>query len=364
MTDLRRTARPGPPLVALLLAVTLATAACGSDPEPAAEASDDIAGTTVTLMTHDSFNVSEEVLEEFEGSTGATVEILRGGDAGTMVNQAILSRDNPQADVLFGIDNTFLSRALDEGLFVPHAPEALEYVDAAFVVDDEHRVTPIDHGDVCLNYDVAYFADNDVPVPTALEDLTDPAYAGDLVVTNPATSSPGLAFMLATIEHFGEDGWLDYWEDLRAADVAVTPGWEDAYYGRFSGASADGERPLVLSYASSPPAEVHYAETELEEAPTGVIEGSCFRQIEFAGALEGAGNEPGARQLIDFMLSERFQEDIPLQMFVFPVNERATLPEVFVEHAVVPDDPIDMDYRRAGEHREEWVEEWTQTVLR
>ena len=321
-------------------------------------------GTTVQLLTHDSFNVSEEVLAGFTDRTGIEVEVLRGGDAGQVVNQAILSAGNPQGDVLFGIDNTLLSRALGEDVFVPYEADHLDTVDPSLVLDDQHRVTPIDRGDVCLNYDVAAFEESGTPVPETLADLTDEAYAGDLVVENPATSSPGLAFLLATVEAFGEDGWVQFWEDLVANDVAVASGWEDAYYGRFSGAAgSDGDRPLVVSYASSPPAEVIYAEEEPEQAPTGVIEASCFQQIEFAGVLEGTDQPDAARALVDFMLSKEFQADIPLQMFVFPARQDVELPPAFVEHTVVPEDPITMDPSRIDANREDWIEQWTETVL-
>ncbi|MBW3658460.1 MAG: thiamine ABC transporter substrate-binding protein, partial [Actinobacteria bacterium] len=226
-------------------------------------------------------------------------------------------------------------------------------------LDDEHRVTPIDVGDVCLNYDREVIADEEAP--GSLEELV--PVADQLVVMNPATSSPGLAFLLATVETFGEDGYLDFWAQV-ADEVTVTEGWEDGYYGQFSGGSGEGDKPLVVSYASSPPAEVFFADPQPDEAPTGVIEASCFRQIEFAGILRGTEHEAEAQQVVDWLLSREFQEDIPLNMFVFPVNRDATLPDVFVEHAVLPEDPIQMDFREIGENREAWIEAWTQTVLR
>ena len=369
-------------LPAAVLALTLA--ACNGAPDepvqPAEEAPEDDAAdaeqdeeaapaddpedeVTVTLLTHDSFDVSEEVLAAFTDDTGIAVDVVPLGDAGTALNQTILTADAPQGDLLFGVDNTFLSRALDAEIFRPYESPALADVDPSLILDDQHRVTPVDRGDVCLNYDVAYFEQADVEVPTDLADLTDPAYDGLLAVTNPATSSPGLAFLLATVETFGEDGYLDFWEGLVANDVVVTDGWSQAYYDEFSG-SGGGDRPLVVSYASSPPAEVLFAEEELDEAPTGVIEASCFRQIEFVGILDGADHGPQAEQLVDFMLSETFQEDIPLTMFVFPANQQAELPEVFEEFAVLPDDPLEIDPDRIGEHREQWIEQWTATVLR
>jgi thiamine transport system substrate-binding protein len=321
--------------------------------------------TTVKLMTHDSFNVSEEVLAAFEEESGITVEILPSGDAGSALNQAILSKDDPIADVFFGVDNTFLSRALEAGIFSAYDSPLLDRVPDRFELDPENRLLPVDYGDVCPNYDKNWFAQENLAPPQNLEDLIKPEYAGLLVVENPATSSPGLAFLLATIGHFGTGGYLDYWAQLRANDVLVTDGWEEAYWGQFTAAS-DGDRPVVISYASSPPAEIVFAEEPLTEAPTVVIvaDESCFRQIEFIGILSGTRQRKAAEKLIDFMLGEQFQEDIPLQMFVFPTNEDAQLPEVFVQYTEIPDDPAEVDPEAIEANREGWIEAWTDTVLR
>jgi thiamine transport system substrate-binding protein len=339
--------------LAALLAATMLVAACTDSAPDSSE---------VALLTHDSFLVSDGVLEQFTEETGITVTVLRSGDAGAMVNQAILTKDNPIADVLYGIDNTFLSRALDEELFVPYRAAGIDRVPAALQVEDD-QVTPIDFGDVCLNTDLSGLAGIELPAPVSLIDLTDPAYRGLLVVQDPSTSSPGLAFLLATIETFGEEGdysWQDYWADLVANDVLITQGWEEAYNLEFSGGSGTGTRPLVVSYASSPPAEVFYG--DLDEAPTGVVTAGCFRQIEYAGILAGASNEPAARRLVDYLLSVPFQEDIPLNMFVFPANEEARLPEVFIEHATLPADPLTMAPERIDANRERWIDEWVQIV--
>ncbi|WP_423920998.1 thiamine ABC transporter substrate-binding protein [Candidatus Poriferisodalis sp.] len=316
-----------------------------------------IAGTTVTLISHDSFNLSEGTLEEFTAQTGVTVELLEVGDAGTLVAQAILTKDAPLGDVLFGIDNTFLQRGLDAGIFVRYKSPALAGVPDDLQLDPRHRVTPVDYGDVCVNY----WKDAVPRVPESLDDLTFPEFADQFVVQHPETSSPGLAFLLATIAAFG-DGWELYWEDLRANGVTVTAGWEDAYYGEFT--AGGGDRSVVVSYASSPPAEVIYADPPTDVAPTGVITESCYRQIEFAGILAGTDNEAGARALIDFMLSETWQNDVPLNMFVYPVIEGATLPPEFVEHTAVPDDPLMLDPAEIEANRDAWTERWVEIVLR
>jgi thiamine transport system substrate-binding protein len=343
---------------AAILAMALVGAACGG---PGAEPAK-----TVTLLTHDSFDVSDAVLRAFERDSGIRVRLLQAGDAGQLVNRAILSAGNPEGDVLFGIDNNLLASALQRDVFVPYSPPRLEAVDDVYELDPERRVTPVDHGEVCVNFDRAAFEDPGGPrPPRTLAELADPAYGDLLVVENPATSTPGLAFLLATIAAFGEPGWETFWRDLRANGVLVVDGWESAYFGEFSGAGGgEGARPLVVSYATSPVAEVALAEQPPATAPTGVLEASCFRQVEFAGILRGTEHEEEARALIDFLLSRAFQEDIPLRMFVYPVVDDATLPEVFEENAVVVEDPLALPADEIASGRAAWVERWTDIVLR
>jgi len=352
---------PKLPIVALLGVVVLLAGACSST---GASTTTTTLPDKIVLMTHDSFAISQDVLDQFQAQTGVPVEILQSGDAGTMLNQAILTKDAPLADALYGIDNTFLGRALREDLFVPYTSPSLVDVDQTLIptdVDPDHRVTPIDDGDVCINTDLAAFTDT--APPQTLEDLTDPKYRNMLVVEDPATSSPGLAFLLATIARFPDGSgydWKAYWKDLVANGVEIVPGWEQAYYGRFSGGSGKGDRPLVVSYATSPVAEVYFS--DLTEAPTGVMTDGCFRQVEYVGILRGTKHEELARKLVDFMLSEPFQADIPLNMFVYPSNVRAPLPDVFVNYGEKVPAPITLDPQAIDEHREEWIRTWTQTV--
>ena len=342
-------------LYALAVGMALAVTGCGgSDDRP----------TQVVLVTHDSFAISPDVKREFEAESGLKLRILKAGDAGEIVTRALLTAGNPEGDVLYGVDNNLLQRALDGDVFEAYQPPALEEVEPELVLDPEHRVTPIDRGDVCLNYDKAWFSSRGLAPPRDLADLALPRYRGLLVVENPATSTPGLAFMLATIAKLG-DRWQGYWRKLRANDVLVVDGWEDAYFARFSGAAGStGNRPIVVSYASSPVAEVVFRKPRPAEAPTGVVEDSCFQQVELAGVLRGARNEKGAQELIDFMLSKRFQEDIPLQMFVFPARSDAALPAEFEQFAVVPEQPLELPPEEIEANRERWVDEWTDIVVR
>jgi thiamine transport system substrate-binding protein len=251
-------------------------------------------------------------------------------------------------------------------VFAPHQAAGLDAVPDEFELDREGRVVPVDYGDVCLNYDVEHFRSTGGAPPDDLADLTDPAYRDLLVVTDPSTSTPGFAFMLATIATFDDapDAWLDYWRALRDNGVLVVDGWEQAYLGAFSGGSGEGDRPIVVSYASSPPYEVANAETPPTEAPTAVVASSCFRQIELAGVLTNASNPTGAGKLVDFLLSRTFQADIPEQMYVYPVVEGIELPAVFTEFSSVPTDSLTMPIEEIGANRDEWVEAWTTAVLR
>jgi thiamine transport system substrate-binding protein len=281
-----------------------------------------------------------------------------------VLTRALLTAGDPEGDVLYGVDNNLLARALLGDVFEPYDAPELAKVDPALVLDPEHRALPVDRGDVCLNYDKSWYASRGIAPPKTLADLTLPRYHDQLVVENPATSTPGLAFMLATIARFGDD-WKEYWRGLRANGVLVVDGWEEAYTARFSGAAGSkGDRPLVVSYASSPPAEVIFAKPRPSTAPTGVVEASCFRQIEFAGVLRNARNPDGAQKLVDFLLSKRFQEDVPLQMFVFPARRDAVLPPEFERFAVVPTHPLELSPNEIEKNRESWVDTWTDTVVR
>lgn len=321
---------------------------------------------TLKVMTHDSFAISEEILLAFEQENNVKVQIIKSGDTGTALNKAILSKDNPLADVFYGVDNTFLSRALEEGIFETYASPLLAVIPAEFQLDEQKRALPVDYGDVCLNYDKAYFKQNQLSPPTTLDDLTRPEYKSLLVVQNPATSSPGLAFLLATIGNFGSTGYLDFWKALVANDVLVVNDWETAYYTEFSGSSGKGPRPIVVSYNSSPAFEVIYASSPMAEPPTGAIvsDRSCFRQIEFVGILKGTSSRDLAEKWIDFMLSPAFQADMPLQMFVFPVNPNARLTEAFVKYLAVPKGTALVAPQEIAANREKWLQAWTEAVLR
>ncbi|KUN17363.1 ABC transporter substrate-binding protein [Streptomyces antibioticus] len=341
----------------------VALSACGSSDEGGSQSE----SKTVTLVSHNSWAVSKGVLAAFEKESGYKVKVLEDGDAGQAVNKAILTKDNPQGDVFFGVDNTLLSRALDNGLFQSYEAKGADTIKAGYRVDGD-KVTPIDTGDICLNYDKAWFSEHKLQPPTSYDDLVKPAYKDLLVTENASTSSPGLGFLLGTAAKYGDDGWEAYWTKLKANGVKVVDGWEQAYNEEFSGSAggkkAKADRPLVVSYASSPPAEVIYADPKPATAPTGVVDGTCFRQVEYAGLLSNAKNSTGGKALIDFLLTKKFQEDMPLNMFVYPVVDGAAVPAEFTKYGPAAKDPETMDPAKIADNRDDWVKSWTSLVLK
>jgi thiamine transport system substrate-binding protein len=343
------------------MALVVISAACSSSRSGEAKSG----SPTITLLTHDSFAASKDVLAAFTAQTGIHVKVDKSeGDAGLALNQAILTKSNPIADVFYGVDNTFLSRALDAGIFETFTATSLDRVPKALQLDSTHHATPIDYGDVCVNYDESWFASHNRAAPTTLADLAKPAYRGLTVVENPARSSTGLAFLLATVARYGDPGWRDYWSRLRANGVLVQPGWEQAYNGSFSAGGGDGTRPIVVSYASSPPADVVYSNPKKAKPSIGVVKDGCFRQVEFVGILNGTDHRDAAGKFVDFMLSLRFQQDMPLQMYVFPARSDAKLPPVFEKWAYRPTDPLTLAPDEISAHRDSWIEQWTTLVVR
>ena len=356
------------------IAIT-AVAACGSSSHSAAPpAATTIPGspttaapriTTVRLLTHSSFAASKSVLADFTRETGYRVKLVQPGDVGVMVNEAILRKDHPVADALFGIDNTFLTRGLDAGIFDPYTARGLSTVPASDQVDPQHRVTPIDHSDVCVVDDTSWFGhDGRPPAPRSLDDLTDPRYKNLTIVENASTSSPGLAFLLATIAAKGESGWPAYWTALRRNGVRVDDDWTSAYETDFTAGGGSGDRPIVVSYGSDPAADVVGSNPHRSTPNVGVVASTCFAQMEFAGVLHGAHNVPGAEALVEFMLTRTFQEDMPLQMYVDPVVTGAQLPAVFTQFAVDPPHPLSIDPATISAKRNDWIKEWTDLVVR
>lgn len=316
-------------------------------------------GGVVTLLAHESFVLSDELKEAFTKETGYTLTLAQPGDSGQVLSQAILTKDDPIADVIFGVDNTFASRGIKEDIFVDYDSPALPEAAEALRLNGSHALTPIDQGEVCINYDMTWFKDKGISAPTSIDDLVKPEYKDLTVVMNPATSSPGLAFLFATIGKYGEDGYLDYWSKLKANGVSVSNGWSDAYEVEYTASADSGTRPIMVSYSTSPAAELD----EDGNATTAVLADSCFRQVEYAAVLANAKNVEGAHKVIDFLLSDEVQKTFPTEMYVYPVSPAVELPESWEKFGALSDNPIEVDPQKMDENRKQWIEQWTETVV-
>ncbi|MEW2501636.1 thiamine ABC transporter substrate-binding protein [Amycolatopsis sp. CA-161197] len=309
---------------------------------------------TVTLVTHDSFVAPQDVLDAFQRQSGIKLKILKSGDAGELTNKLVLTKANPIGDVAFGVDNTFASRALGEGVFQAYTSPEADRGPQRYSADPQHRLSAVDVGDVCVNIDPAYFASKHLPEPKTYDDLADPKYKDLTVAESPATASPGLAFLLGTVAKYGEQGWHDYWAKLKANGVKVDSGWEEAYTKDFSGSSGKGPRPIVVSYASSPAAEIG----DDGKPRTKALLDTCFRQIEYAGVLAGTKQVPQAQKVVDFLLSQQFQTTVAANMYVYPAREGVDLPAGWAAAAPLPQDPATLPADQIQAGREKWIGEW------
>ncbi|MDT0200583.1 thiamine ABC transporter substrate-binding protein [Nocardioides sp. AE5] len=321
---------------------------------------DDPGDDTVTLVVHGSFDLPTELVEQFEQESGLTLRITEGGDGGSLTNALALNVNNPTGDVAFGVDNTFASRAIDEGVFAEYVVDLPSGADE-LRLDGEgaNRMIPIDQASVCVNVDLAWFAAREMPPPESLADLADPTYRDLFVAPGATTSTPGMAFLLATIAEYGDE-WPAYWEKLVANGVELAEGWEDAYYGSFTAAAEQGERPIVVSYDTSPAFTIDDA----GNTTTRALLDTCFRQVEYAGVLRNAKNPEGAQRVIDFLLSDEVQAALPTSMYVFPVNDEVALPEDWAAFAEKPTDPKDVDPAEIAANRADWLTRWTEIISR
>jgi thiamine transport system substrate-binding protein len=315
---------------------------------------------TLRVLTHSSFDLPKELLAVFEKSAGVTLSIVKGGDAGEMLNKLILTRANPVADVVYGIDNALAGKALSAGVLAPYAGPAAT---APSTVSLPAPLVPVDHGYVTLNIDKAWFAKSGLALPTSLQDLTLPAYKNLLVVQHPATSSPGLSFLAATIAGLGEEAAFDWWAKLRANGVKVAKGWSEAYYTDFS--KSGGKRPIVVSYASSPAAEVFYSKTKLSDAPTASLslKGAVFQQVEGVALVKGGQQAEAAGKFIEFLRSAPVQQALQTTMWMLPATPGVPAADV-MRHAPTPTAFDNPSTDQMAAQTPAWVARWTQVVLK
>ncbi len=312
------------------------------------------------VLTHSAFAVPKPLLERFEADSGITLHITKTGDAGEMLNKLILTRAAPVADVVFGIDNTLVGKALAAQVLEAYKGPAATRVSN---VSLPSPVVPVDYGYVSINYDKAWFAKNKLALPRSLDDLVQAKYAKLLAVQNPATSSTGNAFMLATIGAMGEEKAFAWWARMRSNGLKVAKGWSEAYYTEFS--QNGGAYPLVVSYATSPAAELFYSNGKFTEPPTGSLNlpGAVFRQVEGVALVKGGVARLAAEKFIEFMRSSPVQQGLQTEMWMFPVEPGVARADAmrFAPEPTAHSSPNPTDIASKGG---DWVARWTKVVLK
>lgn len=356
--------------VAVTAALTLtgcSSSSSSSDTTSATDSSTTASATagsrTVRLVAYDSFTPPADVLNKFTADTGISIEVLLKGDTGTMLNTAIIAKDQPFADVMWGIDSTFLSRAVSSGVMGPHGITDSTTNPALRPTVGADLLIPVDTSEVCVNADTTALPGS---ADFGFDSLVDPASKGQFVVENPATSAPGLAFLLATVAKFGETGWQGYWTRLKANDVKVVNGWDEAWNTEFSGAGP-GKRPLVVSYSSSPVASVLFgADPAATSTPLAVLKDTCIGVVEYAGLLANndTAHEADARTVLEFLMSQPFQAELATNLFVYPARTDVALPDIYTRLGIGPvDSPLSVSPERVQAMRDTWIDEWTDIVL-
>ena len=315
---------------------------------------------SLRVISHKSFSLPKPLLAKFEAEAGIKLSIIKTGDAGEMLNKLILTRAQPIADVVYGIDNTLQAKAQSADVLDAYSGPAQQRKSAVTVGEP---IVPVNYGYVTINYDKASFAASGLPLPKNLEALTQPQYKGMLVVQNPATSSPGNAFLLSTIASMGEAAAFDWWARMRANDVKVAKGWSEAYYTDF--AKNGGKYPLVVSYATSPAAEVFYSKTKITEAPTGslALAGGVFQQVEGVALVKGGGQRVAAGKFIEFMRSPAVQEALQTEMWMYAA-EPGTAKAEAMRYASEPTAHYNPSAADIASKNSDWISRWTKVVLK
>lgn len=307
------------PKIAYIATVVLLLAGCSATPS-----------NELVLVTHDSVVISKALIADFEKTSGLKLTVVKAGDAGALTNKLVLTKGDPIADVVYGIDNTFIGKAEDNSILT------------------KSSITAIDYADICFNYDKSWFETHSIAAPASWLELTQPRYKNLTVIENPTTSSTGLGFLAATVAQFGEGKWQKFWSTLKANGLRVDAGWEDAYYTDFSGSAGKGDYPIVLSYSSSP----------ADEANTAALIEGCFRQTEYAATLTGAKNPSGAAKLIKWLTELKFQNSMPASMYVYPINKQAATPESWATKAPEATSILGENLK-ISQRREAWLKQWS-----
>ena len=319
----------------------------------------------IKVLAYDSFNLDKNLIKEFEKTSGYKVKIIPSGGGGELVNKLVLSKNTPMGDVSVGIDSTFAGRTIKEKIFQNNnvkLPEGAE----KYVIAGDKTLTPISHGQICLNADKQWFDSKNIKTPETFTDIIKPEYKNLFASINPTTSSAGLGFFLSTVAKFGENGWQKYWQDLKNNGMKISKDWSGAYNVDFTAGEGKGTKPIVVSYVTSPleTLETSQSSSNLPESTTKTVAltDTCYDQVEYAGIVRNAKNKEGAEKFIEFMLSKKVQDVLLDTMYVFPVSNEATIPDEVLQHTPPVENALRLDPVVLEEKRQEWLREWNSII--
>ena len=325
---------------------------------------------TLRILTYDIAAFSDEMLAEFTNQTGYPVEMIRTDDSGGILEQLLQTQQAQQADLAIGLDNTYLQTALNFCLLQAHNASASDISETALEPYDGPLALPFDRGDVCLNYDETRVDGTNLTVPTSLWNLTEPEWNGLAAFPSPVTSSPGRAFMSATIDYFENDedntpDAFDWWKAMAANGAIFTTGWTEAYEIHYSGGYGEwveghlGDAAMTVSYCHSPGVEAFYG-GNWTKSTSLTLPRSSFHQVEYAGVINGGTELEAANAFITYLLSEEVNRDMPENNLMQSVLVNATWPETdgYAYHTDLPELNAEISNERIADEMEDWLSAW------
>ena len=312
---------------------------------------------TITVATYSSFINSEEsagpwLKDAFESEYDAEIEFLEPDSGVNQYIQRAQQGADIEADLYVGLNVDELIRVdeqLDDPLFdsLGGDLERSDHIKDRLRFDPEGRAVPYDTGYISLVYD-----ENEAE-PTTFEDLTAEEHRGQFITQNAQNSDPGVAFLLWTINEFGEDGYLDYWQALQDNDVRILGSWDDAYNAYLS-----EEGDMVVSYSTD---QVYNGDQPRHQI--GFLNDQGYEQPEGMARFADSDNPEAARDLMEFVLTPDAQAEIAQRNVQFPAVDDAELDEEFAELAKEPPEPVSFDYEELAGNLDGWVEDWARQVV-
>lgn len=330
---------------------------------------------TLKILTYDIAAFSDDMLTNFTEQTGFAVELVYTDDAGGILEIMLQTQGSPQVDLAVGLDNTYLQTALDFCLLTVNNVDTSNVDPNVMALYDGPKAVPFDQGHVCLNYDESVVDGENLTEPQTLWNLTESQWTDKTVFPSPLTSSPGRAFMVATIDYFENDldpntTAFDWWKAMADNGATFTSGWTEAYEIHYSGgygAWVDGhlgDAAMTVSYCHSPGVEAYYG-GNWTSSTSLVLPRATFHQVEYGGLVNGGGNQEAANAFLTFLLSEDINRNMPENNLMQSVLNNATWPEEegYRYHTDLPTLNANITTERIGQEMDDWLMAWTNATV-